>query len=76
MQPKKKQSRRRQDDFLLEALMAEPMSMQQMLEMAKRCCGRDEPIAWLAMWLAKKTKEGKIAQYANGTYGPTVKGQI
>jgi DNA processing protein len=76
LQPKNKnkQKRRRQEDFLMEALMAEPMSMQQMLEMAKRCCGNDEPIAWLSMWLARQTREGKIAQYGNGMYGPVVNG--
>lgn len=69
----RKKKRRVGDEFLLEALMAQPMSMQQMLALAKRCCGRDDPIVWLSMWLAKQVKEGSIAQYHNGMYGPVIK---
>ena len=57
-------------DALLEALNAEPLGMEALREIALRHAGAEEAIAWLMVQLASMQREGLIAQYPDGRYGP------
>lgn len=59
---------------LLAALSAEPLGMEAMRDIAASFLGVDKSITWLMVQLAKMQREGCVAQYPDGRYGPRVSG--
>lgn len=61
------------DDGLLEALRAEPMRMDRIMREAPCPAGwRSQRESWLQMRLAELERDGLIARYPDGRYGPNV----
>lgn len=58
---------------LLEALSAEPLGMEQLLAVARTARPEGDALTALMVWLAKATREGLVAQYPDGRYGPLVR---
>lgn len=72
---------------LLEALRAEPLGVEALRGIVMRLrggasgCGRGagthdeagDALTWLMVWLAKAQRDGVIAQYPDGRYGPVLK---
>lgn len=59
-------------DPLLEALRAEPLGMEQLLGVARAARPGSDAMTELMVWLAKATRDGLVAQYPDGRYGPLV----
>lgn len=59
-------------DPMMEALDAEPLGMEQLLGIARRVSPQDDALTWLMVWLAKAQRDGMVAQYPDGRYGPRV----
>lgn len=57
---------------LLEALRAEPMGMESLRGLAVGLAQGNDPLTWLMVELAVMQREGLIAQYPDGRYGPCV----
>lgn len=55
---------------LLEALRAEPLGIEALRDLACVARPRDEALTWLMVWLATAQRDGLIAQYPDGRYGP------
>lgn len=58
------------EEKILAALRAEPLGMERLRDIAASCSCDDDPITWLMFKLLKLQKEGLIAQYPDGRYGP------
>ena len=65
---------RKRPDALVSALQAQPMTMDEMLAVAKASCGGQDPRSWLARRLAQAEAAGEVAWYPDGRYGPVVRG--
>lgn len=59
-------------DPMMEALDAEPLGMEQLLGIARRVSPQEDALTWLMVWLAKAQRDGMVAQYPDGRYGPRV----
>lgn len=57
---------------LLEALRAEPLGMESLRDLARAHGPREDSLTWLMVWLTKAQRDGLIAQYPDGRYGPQV----
>lgn len=62
-----------EDRELLCALQASPLTLDEMLPIAKKQCGKEDPISWLMMWICKARSNKWIGQYRDGSYGPIIK---
>lgn len=73
--PNAKAASRAASDSLLAALAAEPLGMEALRELAlaEPDCGGKDPMTWLMVWLACAQRDGLIAQYPDGRYGPCVR---
>ncbi|WP_206214502.1 DNA-processing protein DprA [Adlercreutzia sp. ZJ242] len=58
---------------ILEALRAEPLGMEALRSLAAQAGPQDEALTWLMVWLAQAQRDGLIAQYPDGRYGPYLK---
>lgn len=58
---------------VLEALRAEPLGMEALRDLAAQAGPRDEALTWLMVWLARAQRDGLIAQYPDGKYGPCLR---
>lgn len=57
---------------ILEALAAEQLTIDQLLEIARDSGRGRDPKLWLMTWLASAQKEGLVARYPNGRYGAVI----
>lgn len=57
---------------LLEALRAEPLGMETLRNLAQAQRPGGDVLTWLVVWLATAQRDGLIAQYPDGRYGPRV----
>lgn len=57
-------------DPLLDAMQAQPMSVDEMIMFRASCQGRSWSVADAMTWIANHVSSGKIAQYPDGRYGP------
>lgn len=62
------------DAYVLAALDAQPMSMDELLIAAREEGGSQKSLADVAVWVAKQVCAGRIARYADGRYGPVLLG--
>ncbi len=58
------------DDPVTAALRAEPMGMEELFGLARRCCGTADPRPWLMERLAAGEAAGDIARFPDGRWGP------
>lgn len=58
------------EDALLEAVSAEPLGMEALRDLAVEQLGTRDVVTWLMVWLAKSQRDGLVAQYPDGRYGP------
>ena len=65
-----RRSRAQGADPLVAALLAEPLTMDALMDLAKRECKGDDPRSWLAVRLAEAEAAGLVARYPDGTWGP------
>lgn len=56
--------------LMLRALGAEPLDIEDLTKLAKQYGDREDPITWLMVWLAQAERDGVIARYNDGRYGP------
>lgn len=57
-------------DPLLEALQAEPLGMEALRNLAQAARPGEDSFTWLMVWLTTAQRDGLIAQYPDGRYGP------
>lgn len=57
---------------LLAALRAEPLGMEALRDLALRHRRGTDALTWLMVWLAEAQRDGLVAQYPDGRYGPCV----
>lgn len=62
-----------EESYLLKALDAEPLGIEELMEIAKSIVKDGDPATWLMVWLAKATRDGFIAQYPDGRYGSVLR---
>ena len=60
------------EEALLDALRAEPLGMEALRSLAQSHHPRGDALTWLVVWLATAQRDGLIAQYPDGRYGPRV----
>lgn len=60
------------EEAVLAALRAEPLGMEALRGIARDACPGRDPLTWLMVWLATAQRDGLIAQYPDGRYGPRV----
>lgn len=60
-------------DPLLEALDAEPLGIERLLEVARGVSPQEDALTWLMVWLAKAQRDGVVARYPDGRYGPVAR---
>ena len=60
-------------DALAAALMAEPLGMDRLLEIAQRHSGDEQPRVWLMRKLAEGERAGLFARHPDGRWGPVVR---
>lgn len=58
---------------LLEALRAEPLGMEALRNLAQAQRPSGDALTWLMVWLATAQRDGLIAQYPDGRYGPRLR---
>ncbi len=58
---------------LLAALRAEPLGMEALCDLALRHRRGSDAVTWLMVWLAEAQRDGLVAQYPDGRYGPCVR---
>lgn len=60
------------EKYMLEALQAEPMALDELVAIAKKKLALDdgEALGWLMVWLAHMQAAGLVAKFPNGRYGP------
>lgn len=68
--PGRKRRRAAPADPLLAALSAEPLGMDELLEVARRHAGGQDARSWLAVRLAEAEASGAAARYPDGRWGP------
>ncbi|MEY8460959.1 DNA-processing protein DprA [Eggerthellaceae bacterium 24-137] len=62
------------EDVLLGALCAEPLGMEALHNLASAHGPKEgDTLTWLMVWLTKAQRDGLIAQYPDGRYGPRVR---
>lgn len=59
-------------EALLEALRAEPLGMEALRNLAQAARPGEDSFTWLMVWLATAQRDGLIAQYPDGRYGPAL----
>lgn len=59
-------------ETLLEALRAEPLGMEALRNLAQAARPGEDSFTWLMVWLATAQRDGLIAQYPDGRYGPAL----
>lgn len=64
---------RRGEATILAALEAEPLGMEALRDLARDCAPADDSLTWLMVWLTRAQRDGLIAQYPDGRYGPRVR---
>ena len=57
---------------LLAAIQAEPLGMEALRELALRHRRGTDAVTWLMVWLAEAQRDGLVARYPDGRYGPCV----
>lgn len=60
----------RGEEALLAALQAEPLGMEALRQLARGHAPAGDTFTWLMIWLAEAQRDGLIAQYPDGRYGP------
>ncbi len=60
------------EEVILEALRAEPLGMEALRNLAQTHGPSGDALTWLMVWLATAQRDGIIAQYPDGRYGPRV----
>ena len=60
----------RGEEALLAALQAEPLGMEALRQLAEDHAPAGDTFTWLMIWLAEAQRDGLIAQYPDGRYGP------
>ena len=60
------------EEVLLEALRAEPLGMEALCALAQSQGPCEDALTWLLVWLTTAQRDGLIAQYPDGRYGPAV----
>lgn len=60
------------EGVLLTALRAEPLGMEALRDLAVSQTSQPDPLTWLMVWLATAQRDGLIAQYPDGRYGPAM----
>lgn len=60
------------EEVLLEALRAEPLGMEALSALVQSQKLSEDALTWLLVWLATAQRDGLIAQYPDGRYGPAV----
>lgn len=58
------------EEALLSALRAEPLGMEELHRLAEEHAPDADALTWLMVWLAEAQRDGLIAQYPDGRYGP------
>lgn len=58
------------DDELLQAVLAQPMGLDQMRSFMATRCGQADALTSLMIWIARRERDGLIARYPDGRYGP------
>lgn len=58
-----------EDDPLACALQAQPLSMDELLEVS-RAAGQGKSLSDIAVWVAHQVQAGRAVRYADGRYGP------
>ena len=61
-----------EDDPIVAAIRAEPLSIDRLLEVARRICGENDPSSFLMERIALGETGGKIARQPDGRWGPTL----
>lgn len=57
---------------LLDAVRAEPLDLEALKALALQKRSEGDALTWLMVWLAKAQRQGFLAQYPDGRYGPVV----
>ena len=57
-------------DPVAAALAVEPLRMDDLLALARDCCGSQDARSWLAVRLAEAEAAGLVARYPDGSWGP------
>ena len=60
------------EEVLLGALRAEPLGMEALRGLAQKHRPEGDCLTWLVVWLTKAQRDGLIAQYPDGRYGPWI----
>lgn len=58
---------------LLAALQAEPLGMEALRDLAREHGPGSDSLTWLMVWLTTAQRDGLIAQYPDGRYGPRLR---
>lgn len=58
------------EEAMLAALRAEPLGMEALRQLAEAHGPQHDAFTWLMVWLAQAQRDGLIAQYPDGRYGP------
>lgn len=58
------------EEMLLQAIRAEPLGMEALRGLVQKYCPASDSLTWLMVWLAAAQRDGLIAQYPDGRYGP------
>ena len=61
-----------EDDRIVQAVRAEPMTVEQLMAVSKSCCGNADPRVFLMEHLALGEALGKIARHPDGRWGPAL----
>ena len=61
------------ENKILEALLSQPMSIDDLYEIAKKECKNGNVGTWLSERLVEAEQSGRIAKFPNGLYGPVYK---
>lgn len=60
------------EEVILGALRAEPLGMEALRGLAEAHGPKGDALTWLMVWLTRAQRDGLIAQYPDGRYGPRV----
>lgn len=70
--PTKAPSESEKEEDLVRALRAEPLTLEELIALARQRAGDQDPYQSVMIQLARLQQQGKIARYADGRYGPVV----
>lgn len=59
-------------DPIIDAIRAEPLSIEQLLDIAKGVCGKSDATSYLMEHIALGEADGKIARQQDGRWGPSI----